>query len=95
MYCEQVVAVKAPGFGERKTSYLEDIAILTGATVIRDETGLSLDKVWREPPRCEAEAGRITTAQSGCWSGRIFLECDRVSAVRAVSGRLERPRPGG
>ncbi len=53
---EQVVAVKAPGFGERKTSYLEDIAILTGATVIRDETGLSLDKVWREPPRGEAEA---------------------------------------
>jgi len=41
----KVVAVKAPGFGERKTSYLEDIAILTGATVIRDETGLSLDKV--------------------------------------------------
>ena len=27
----KVVAVKAPGFGERKTSYLEDIAILTGA----------------------------------------------------------------
>eukprot|EP00192_Tetraselmis_astigmatica_P003421 CAMPEP_0117661706 /NCGR_PEP_ID=MMETSP0804-20121206/7677_1 /TAXON_ID=1074897 /ORGANISM="Tetraselmis astigmatica, Strain CCMP880" /LENGTH=567 /DNA_ID=CAMNT_0005468585 /DNA_START=524 /DNA_END=2227 /DNA_ORIENTATION=- len=41
----KVVAIKAPGFGERKTSYLEDIAILTGATVIRDETGLSLDKV--------------------------------------------------
>ena len=41
----QVVAIKAPGFGERKTSYLEDIAILTGGTVIRDETGLSLDKV--------------------------------------------------
>lgn len=41
----QVVAVKAPGFGERKTSYLEDIAILTGGTVVRDETGISLDKV--------------------------------------------------
>jgi len=40
----KVVAVKAPGFGERKTSYLEDIAILTGAQVIRDETGMSLDK---------------------------------------------------
>lgn len=37
--------MKAPGFGERKSSYLEDIAILTGATVIKEELGLSLDKV--------------------------------------------------
>ena len=39
-----MVAVKAPGFGERKSSYLEDIAILTGAQVVKDELGLSLDK---------------------------------------------------
>ena len=37
--------MKAPGFGERKSSYLEDIAILTGAQVVKDELGLSLDKV--------------------------------------------------
>ena len=43
----QVIAVKAPGFGERKTSYLEDIAILTGAQVVKDEVGLQLDKVRR------------------------------------------------
>jgi len=41
----QVIAVKAPGFGERKTQYLEDIAILTGAQVVKDELGLALDKV--------------------------------------------------
>ena len=41
----QVIAVKAPGFGERKTSYLEDIAILTGAQVVKEEVGLQLDKV--------------------------------------------------
>ena len=40
----KVVAVKAPGFGERKTSYLEDIAILTGGQLIKEELGLSLDK---------------------------------------------------
>ncbi|CAD6340522.1 unnamed protein product [Miscanthus lutarioriparius] len=40
----KIAAIKAPGFGERKTQYLDDIAILTGATVIRDEVGLSLDK---------------------------------------------------
>lgn len=44
----KVIAVKAPGFGERKTSYLEDIAILTGAQVVKDELGLSLDKVGEE-----------------------------------------------
>ena len=37
--------MKAPGFGERKSSYLEDIAILTGAQVVKEELGLALDKV--------------------------------------------------
>jgi chaperonin GroEL len=39
----QSVAVKAPGFGERRKSMLQDIAILTGATVISEEVGLKLD----------------------------------------------------
>ncbi|KAA3638811.1 MAG: chaperonin GroEL [Armatimonadetes bacterium] len=37
------VAVKAPGFGERRKAQLQDIAILTGATVISEEVGLKLD----------------------------------------------------
>jgi chaperonin GroEL len=37
-------AVKAPGFGDRRKAMLEDIAILTGATVIAEEVGLSLEK---------------------------------------------------
>ncbi|CAN1294743.1 Chaperonin 60 subunit beta 2, chloroplastic [Linum perenne] len=44
----KIAALKAPGFGDRKSQYLDDIAILTGGTVIRDEVGLSLDKVGRE-----------------------------------------------
>ncbi|MCL7022465.1 hypothetical protein MKW94_011158 [Papaver nudicaule] len=40
----KIAALKAPGFGERKSQYLDDIAILTGGTVIREEVGLSLDK---------------------------------------------------
>jgi chaperonin GroEL len=40
----KVAALKAPGFGERRTSYLEDIAILTGGTVVKDELGITLDK---------------------------------------------------
>ncbi|WP_237068183.1 chaperonin GroEL [Microbulbifer guangxiensis] len=41
----KVAAVKAPGFGDRRKAMLQDIAILTGGTVIAEEVGLSLEKV--------------------------------------------------
>ncbi|WP_330110476.1 chaperonin GroEL [Methylophaga thalassica] len=41
----KVCAVKAPGFGDRRKAMLEDIAVLTGGTVISEEVGLSLEKV--------------------------------------------------
>ncbi len=41
----KVVAVKAPGFGDRRKAMLEDIAILTGGTVISEEVGLKLENV--------------------------------------------------
>ena len=44
----KVVAVKAPGFGDRRKAMLEDIAILTGATVITSDLGLALDKTTLE-----------------------------------------------
>ncbi|HLU80124.1 MAG TPA: chaperonin GroEL [Burkholderiaceae bacterium] len=40
----KVAAVKAPGFGDRRKAMLEDIAILTGGTVISEETGKQLEK---------------------------------------------------
>lgn len=40
----KVAAVKAPGFGDRRKAMLQDIATLTGATVIAEEVGLSLEK---------------------------------------------------
>jgi chaperonin GroEL len=40
----KVAAVKAPGFGDRRKAMLQDIAILTGGTVISDEVGLALEK---------------------------------------------------
>ncbi|MBV8656510.1 MAG: chaperonin GroEL, partial [Burkholderiales bacterium] len=40
----KTVAVKAPGFGDRRKAMLEDIAILTGGTVIAEEVGLTLEK---------------------------------------------------
>ena len=44
----KTVAVKAPGFGDRRKAMLQDIAILTGGTVIAEEVGLSLEKVTLE-----------------------------------------------
>ena len=41
----KVVAVKAPGFGDRRKAMLEDIAILTGGKVIAEEVGMTLEKV--------------------------------------------------
>jgi len=41
----KTVAVKAPGFGDRRKAMLEDIAVLTGGQVIAEELGLTLDKV--------------------------------------------------
>jgi chaperonin GroEL len=40
----KVAAVKAPGFGDRRKAMLQDIAILTGSTVISEEVGLTLEK---------------------------------------------------
>ncbi len=40
----KVAAVKAPGFGDRRKAMLEDIAILTGGTVVAEETGKQLEK---------------------------------------------------
>ena len=44
----KALAVKAPGFGDRRKEMLEDIAIVTGGTVISEETGLSLEKATLE-----------------------------------------------
>ena len=40
----KVAAVKAPDFGERRTLILEDIATLTGGTVVSQQEGMRLDK---------------------------------------------------
>jgi len=44
----KVAAVKAPGFGDRRKAMLQDIAVLTGATVISEEVGMELEKAQLE-----------------------------------------------
>ncbi|MCO5603097.1 hypothetical protein L7F22_057242 [Adiantum nelumboides] len=56
----KVAALKAPGFGERKSQYIDDIATLTGGIVVREEVGLSLDK---DGPEVLGTAARIVLAK--------------------------------
>jgi chaperonin GroEL len=76
-------AVKAPAFGDRRKSILEDIAVLTGATVVSAEVGLKLDQVGLE---VLGKARRIvvtkddTTIVDG--DGDKKLVSDRVSQLR-------------
>merc|ERR1712003_231971 len=44
----KVAAVKAPGFGDRRKAMLEDIAVLTGGTVISEERGFKLENATTE-----------------------------------------------
>jgi chaperonin GroEL len=53
----KVAACKAPGFGDRRKAMLEDIAILTGGTVISEEVGLELENATLES---------LGTAKKGC-----------------------------
>jgi chaperonin GroEL len=55
-----VVAVKAPDFGDRKKATLEDIAILTGGTVVSQEKGMRLDKF---DPEWLGKAGKVTVSK--------------------------------
>lgn len=52
----KVAAVKAPGFGDRRKAMLEDIAILTGGTVISEDTGMSLKEI---PPEVLGSAEHV------------------------------------
>ena len=40
-----VAAIKSPGFGDRRRGYLEDIAVMTGATFVTEQLGLTLEQV--------------------------------------------------
>jgi chaperonin GroEL len=57
-----VVAVRAPGFGDRRKAMLEDIAILTGGQVISEDAGFSLDSLQLE---LLGQARRITVTKEG------------------------------
>ena len=74
------VAVKAPGFGDRRKEMLKDIATLTGATVISEELGLKLDKV---TPDLLGQAKRVTVTKEET------TIVDGDGKADAIKGRIE------
>ena len=79
----KTVAVKAPGFGDRRKAMLQDIAILTGGTVIAEEVGLSLEKATLED-LCQAkriEIGKENTIIIDGFGDAAQIEA-RVAEIR-------------
>jgi chaperonin GroEL len=74
------VAVKAPGFGDRRKEMLKDIATLTGATVISEELGLKLDKVTPDQLG-RAKRVRVTKEETTIVDG--------AGKQDAIKGRIE------
>ncbi len=72
-------AVKAPGFGDRRKAMLEDMAILTGGTVIAEEVGLSLEKASLQ------DLGRAKRIEIGKENTTII---DGAGDANAIKGRI-------
>jgi chaperonin GroEL len=75
----KTVAVKAPGFGDRRKAMLEDIAILTGGTVIAEEVGLNLEKATL------ADMGRAKRIEVGKENTIII---DGAGSADAIKNRI-------
>jgi chaperonin GroEL len=73
-------AVKAPGFGDRRKAMLEDIAILTGGTVIAEEVGLSLEKATL------TDLGQAKRIEIGKEESTII---DGAGDTKAIEGRVK------
>ena len=75
----KTVAVKAPGFGDRRKAMLEDIALLTGGTVIAEEVGLKLETVTLE---MLGQAKRIEVGKENT------IIIDGAGDEKAIKGRI-------
>ncbi|ATO18284.1 chaperonin GroEL [Acinetobacter sp. LoGeW2-3] len=80
----KVCAVKAPGFGDRRKAMLQDIAILTGGTVISEEIGMQLDQTSLEHL---GTAHKVTVSKENTvivdGAGNAAQISDRVQQIRA------------
>lgn len=83
----KIAAVKAPGFGDRRKAMLQDIAILTGGTVISEELGLSLEKTTIE---MLGTAERITIDKDNATVINGFGDSKEIKArVNQIKSQIE------
>ena len=75
----KVAAAKAPGFGDRRKAMLEDIAILTGGTVISEEVGLSLE---------QADVSHLGSAKTVTLSKENTIIVDGSGDSKAIEARV-------
>ena len=80
----KTVAVKAPGFGDRRNAMLEDIATLTGGTVIAEEVGLSLEKATL------AELGQAKRIEVGKDNTIIIDGAGKEEDIKARIGQINK-----
>lgn len=83
-------AVKAPGFGDRRKALLEDIALLTGATVVSDELGYNLEEVGLEVLG-SAEKVKISKEDTTLVGGKGKSK-DVQKRVAQIKGELSSPK---
>jgi len=80
----KVCAVKAPGFGDRRKAMLQDIAILTGGTVIAEEVGLSLEKATLNElgsaKKVQISKDETTVIDGAGSEGEIKGRCEQIRA---------------
>ena len=78
----KIAAVKAPGFGDRRKAMLEDIAILTGGTVITQDAGLSLNNIQLnllgEARRIIVNKDTTTIVADGQTLNKINIRCEQL-----------------
>ena len=83
-----VVAVKAPGFGDRRKDQLQDIAILTGATVITDDLGLNLKDATMDQL---GQAGKVNVTKDSTTIVEGSGAKDQISArVDEIKNQIEK-----
>lgn len=86
-----VLAVKAPGFGDRRKAMLEDIAIMTGGTIISEDTGRKLEnvkvedcgraeKVWADKDNCRIIGGKGDRSALKARIAQIKREIDNTTS---------------
>ena len=94
-----VCAIKSPGFGDRRRGYLQDIAVLTGATFVTEQLGLSLDAITEDmlgkAARISVSKERTTMIATGAHTEEV---AERIKVIRAemeqTDSEFDKEKPG-